>query len=229
MKKFAKLMALVLALVLVFSLAACSKQAGIAGAWKYTMDLKELTEKSIASEAANSADSGMTEEQIQAMGESMGKIFDGINMITVLELREDNSFTLSMDEASVKAAAETLSAKLPDLMPELLAAMFGQTVEELEESLKEWDMSLEDMTESMKDELSADSLLEDMELDTVTGTYRYEEGKLYLTPKAEEGEEAQEITLTVELAAKELKITALDGEVEDADMYKAILPIVFTR
>ena len=229
MKKTTKILALVLTLAMVLSLAACAGSAGITGSWKYNMDMPELMKKSTEASASSSEDSGLTEEQLKNMADTFAKVFDGINMVAVLDLKDDNSFKLSMDEASVKAATEALSTRLPDMMPDLLAAMFGTTTDKLDDMLAEWGTSVDDMMKEMEDEFSPDAMLEDLDVEDVTGTYRYEEGKLILTPKAEEGEESKDVTLTVELNGNELKVTALDGEVEDSEMYKALLPLVFTR
>lgn len=249
MKKLTKILALVLCLAMVLSLGACAKQASPAvGSWKCALDMKDLAEKSTAAAAEQEQD--MTEEQQKAMADVMSQLFEGSSMTVVLDLKEDQNYTMTMDEESVKATLNNMSAKLPELMPQLLAAMFGMSLDDLKESLAEMNMDLDDMMEEMGDEFSAESLLEGMEMDSETGTWRYEEGKLYLTPKetaseSETGAEsteapaetqspagteaAQEVCMTVEFNGNEMKVTAIDGEDEEMEAFKYILPMIFTK
>ena len=227
MKKITNLLALILALALVLSLAACAGKASIVGTWKYTMDANQIMEASGAmDELTSSEDSGMTEEQAKAVLDTFKKIFDGVSMVMVLDLKEDNSYTMSMDEASAKAASETLSKRLPEMMPELLTAMFGGE-EGLNSFLEMAGMTMEQMSANFAEEFKADELVKSMTSEASKGTYTYEEGKLVLTA---EGEGEEPLTMTVELTAKELKVTAVDTKDEDdAKQYKAMLPMVFTK
>ncbi len=254
MKKLTKLLALVLCLALVLSLGACAKQASPAlGSWKCTLDLKELSEKATAAAAEKQADGegqSLTEEQLKNLTDIMGKLYEGCSMTILLDLKEDQSYTLSMDEASIKATVTNMGNKLPELMPELLAAMFGQSLDGLKESLAEMNMSLDDMMKEMGDSLNAEELLKSLEITSQDGTWRYEEGKLYLTPKADASEDktgtetteapvetqasadaeaAQEICMTVEFNGSEMKVTAMDGKSEDLEDFKEILPLIFTK
>jgi uncharacterized lipoprotein YehR (DUF1307 family) len=210
MKKITKLIALVLALALVLSLTACAGKASIVGTWKYTLDFKKLMEAS----GELSTEGG---EDNQEMVDAMVKLFDGLTMVLVLDLKEDKSFTMSTDEASLKAANELIKERLP----EFLKTMFGGE-ENLNAMLGEG-QTLDDLVNSYSEEFNAD----DMKLEETKGTYTYEEGKLVLTP-----EDGEATTMTVELSAKELKVTALDSKDADDDMaeaLKSVLPMVFTK
>ena len=210
MKKITKLIALVLALALVLSLTACAGKASIVGTWKYTLDFKKLMEAS----GELSTEGG---EDNQEMVDAMVKLFDGLTMVLVMDLKEDNTFVLSTDEASLKAANELIKERLP----EFLKTMFGGE-ENLNAMLGEG-QTLDDLVNSYSEEFNAD----DMKLEETKGTYTYEEGKLVLTP-----EDGEATTMTVELSAKELKVTALDSKDADDDMaeaLKSVLPMVFTK
>lgn len=222
MKKITKLLALVLALALVFSLTACAKQATITGSWKYVMDMSKVLESAGMMDEADG--SGMyTAEQLQAIKDAYGKIFEGLNLTMILDLKEDGTYTMDMDEASQKAAADTLSARLPEVLPELFAAMLGISVDELPAALETLGMSMDDLTNS--EEYSAEEMLGDFSSETEKGTYTFEEGKLVLTP-----EDGDVVTMTVELSATELKVTAFESkDEEEAEVYKAMLPMVFVR
>jgi len=211
MKKITKLIALVLALALVLSLTACAGKASIVGTWKYTLDFKKLMEAS----GELSTEGG---EDNQEMVDAMVKLFDGLTMVLVMDLKEDNTFVLSTDEASLKAAAEKMKERIPDL----LKTMFGGE-EGLNAMLETSGQTMDEITESFSEQFNVD----DMKLEETKGTYTYEEGKLVLTP-----EDGEATTMTVELSAKELKVTALDSKDADDDMaeaLKSVLPMVFTK
>lgn len=211
MKKITKLIALVLALALVLSLTACAGKASIVGTWKYTLDFKKLMEAS----GKLSTEGG---EDNQEMVDAMVKLFDGLTMVLVMDLKEDNTFVLSTDEASLKAAAEQMKERIPDL----LKTMFGGE-EGLNAMLETSGQTMDEITESFSEQFNVD----DMKLEETKGTYTYEEGKLVLTP-----EDGEATTMTVELSAKELKVTALDSKDADDDMaeaLKSVLPMVFTK
>ena len=211
MKKLTKLLALVLALALVFSLTACAGKASIVGTWKYTMDYNKLMESMSETEGTDAED-----EDMKGLVDAMNKLFEGLTMVIVLDLKEDNTFTMSTDEASMKAANELIKERMPDF----LKSMFGE--DGLNAMLGEG-QTMDDLVNNYAEEFNTD----DMEMEETKGTYTYADGKLVLTP---EGEEAA--TMTVELSAKELKVTAIDAKEDDEDMMEAfskMLPMVFTK
>lgn len=211
MKKLTKLLALVLALALVLSLTACAGKASIVGTWKYTMDYNKLMESMSEEEGTDAED-----EDMKGLVDAMNKLFEGLTMVIVLDLKEDNTFTMSTDEASMKAANELIKERMPDF----LKSMFGE--DGLNAMLGEG-QTMDDLVNNYAEEFNTD----DMEMEETKGTYTYEDGKLVLTP---EGEEAA--TMTVELSAKELKVTAIDAKEDDEDMMEAfskMLPMVFTK
>lgn len=211
MKKLTKLLALVLALALVLSLTACAGKPSIVGTWKYTMDYNKLMESMSEEEGTDAED-----EDMKGLVDAMNKLFEGLTMVIVLDLKEDNSFTMSTDEASMKAANELIKERMPDF----LKSMFGE--DGLNAMLGEG-QTMDDLVNNYAEEFNTD----DMEMEETKGTYTYEDGKLVLTP---EGEEAA--TMTVELSAKELKVTAIDAKEDDEDMMEAfskMLPMVFTK
>lgn len=211
MKKLTKLLALALALALVFSLTACAGKPSIVGTWKYTMDYNKLMESMSETEGTDAED-----EDMKGMLDAMNKLFEGLTMVIVLDLKEDNTFTMSTDEASMKAANELIKERMPDF----LKSMFGE--DGLNAMLGEG-QTMDDLVNNYAEEFNTD----DMEMEETKGTYTYEDGKLVLTP---EGEEAA--TMTVELSAKELKVTAIDAKEDDEDMMEAfskMLPMVFTK
>lgn len=217
MKKMTKVLALVLALAMILSLAACSKSNGIAGTWKYTVDFQKAMEASGGME-------GM-DEMAAEMGDSFTQLFEGLTMTVILDLKDDNTYTFQVDEASAKAAAEGMMSRMGDILPSLLSAMLGVEADQLDETLKGMGTSMDEMLAEMEGSMDTDELVKQLQEEAQKGTYRYEDGKLYLTPEGET--ENAEKYLTVELG-NELKVTAING-VEGMDDYEAMLPMVFVR
>ena len=210
MKKLTKILALVLALTLVLSLAACGKGDSIVGTWKYNVDFQK----------AMSAASGES-EGFEEMAEQLGDVFEGLTMVMVMDLKEDNTFTLSFDEASVKAAAEGMKSKMTEALPALVASMYGMSEDELKDLLAQQGTSMDELIAQMSEEFNSDEMAEELKDATVSGTYAYADGKLTL--KAEEGEDV----MTVELKGNELKVTDLTGS--DVEDYKVLLPMTFNK
>lgn len=220
MKKTTKLLALVLALALVFSLTACAKQATITGSWKYSVDFMKLFNLE-AEETTEETQDPEEAAAMEAMLSTMKKMYDGLSMDIILDLKEDNTFTMTTDEDALKTTGEKLKERAKEYAPELLKAMFGE--EMLNAMLEEEGKTMEEYANEYADQMD----VSDMEIDTVSGTYSYEEGKLVLSVEGE-----KPVTLTVELSAKELKVTAIESEEideEDLETYKALLPLVFVK
>ena len=102
---------LVLTLCLVFSLTACAGKASIVGTWKYTMDYNKLMESMSEEEGTDAED-----EDMKGLVDAMNKLFEGLTMVIVLDLKEDNTFTMSTDEASMKAANELIKERMPEFL-----------------------------------------------------------------------------------------------------------------
>ena len=232
MKKLTKILSLTLVLALVLSLTACAAlgagKASIEGTWKYNMDVMKMMEASGEMDDMFGEDSDMTEDQMQDLVKVFKKLFDGVDLIMVLDLKEDKTFTMAMDETAAKAAGEKLSERMPEIMPELIAAMFGGQ-DALNEMMEEYGMTMDDITSLFGDEFNAEDLLEGLEDASVKGSYTYDNGKLVLSSEDSADEPA---TLTVELSAEELKVTAIDSanaDEEELEMFKSLLPVVFVR
>ena len=218
MKKIAKLLALVLVLSLIFSLTACSKSGkGIVGTWKYSMNLKKAME--VAQESGESTG-------LEELGESFMKALEDLDMVMVLELKEDNTYKFYIDEASAKAAAEGMVSKIADILPALMASMFGISEDDLMKQLDAAGMTMDDLMEQVMGEIDTEEMVKSIADKTSEGTYRYADGKLYLTEK--DAVETPADYAVVELSGDELRITEV-AEGAGFDEYKALLPLVFKR
>ena len=193
MKKFAKILSLVLVLALVLSLCACGekkdgekKEVTIVGKWSTTMDMDKMM-------AAASEES---DREMSEFVELIMALYKGVSLKLNLTLNEDGTYVMAVDEASMNAAIETMSNNIKTAFPEYAEFM--------------------DVSE-MAEEMGEDE----------KGTYRYEDGKLYMTPEDEEEDTSK--YWVVELSASELKITDIVGEDDDDESYKALLPLIFTK
>ena len=218
MKKLTQLLALALALCLVLSLTACG--SGIAGTWKYEMDLAKMMEAAAGDEDLS--------ESLGGMADTLKTLYDGLSMKLVLDLKPDKTFTFGFDKESAKAAAEGMLAKLGDVLPAMIAESMGVSLEELNEQLEEAGMTMDALISLSIGALDVDDLVDQFTGENMEGTYRYEDGKLYLTEK--DAEEDPNSYLVVEVSGSELRVTDVSSNEDGSyDNYKALLPLVFTK
>ncbi len=225
MKKISAILALVLVLAMVFSLTACAKTS-IVGAWKYTMDFNKMFEVMESGDSTGETKDAQQAAAEKALTDTMKKVFEGATMPIILDLKEDNTFVMSGDEAAMKETTKKIADRLPEILPDLIAGMSGKTREEFEAQMKEANMTMDDVMEQYGGMFNAEDMVDDMKVDEVKGTYTFEDGKLVLTP---EDKDEKPSTMTVELSAKELKVTAIESEDDLGESFKKLLPLVFTK
>lgn len=218
MKKISAILALVLVLAMVFSLTACAKTT-IVGTWKYNMDLGKALLAEAESQTGETQDAEKAAAQ-KAMIDGMKKIYDGISMTIILDLKEDKTFTMKMDEEAMKAVAEKFKEQAKAAAPDMLKAMFGEDT--LNALLEAQGKTLEEYAAEYAEEMS----LDDADFNEVKGTYTFEEGKLVLTP---DDKDEKPVTMVAELSAKELKVTSIEGDDEAVESFKSVLPMVFSK
>lgn len=126
----------------------------------------------------------------------------------------------------MKETTKKIADRLPEILPDLIAGMSGMTREEFEAQMKEANMTMDDVMEQYGGMFNAEDMVDDMKVDEVKGTYTFEDGKLVLTP---EDKDEKPSTMTVELSAKELKVTAIESEDDLGESFKKLLPLVFTK
>lgn len=216
MKKMTKLLALIAALVLVFTLSACAKPVSIIGTWKCNLDFCKVLD------TAQSYDD--MDDQTKSAIAKMSECLKGENIYTtlVMELKEDNTFTLYVDEESSETAIRKIDEKMPEILPELIASVAGMTVEEMEASLAEFGMSMEDIQAMYAEAFDADSLVGSTNQESSNGTYTYKDGKLTLT-----NEDGKTAICTIELREKEMKLISVEGDSEV--IHGELLPLTFIR
>lgn len=223
MKTIGRLLALVLALALVLSMSACSKAPKLDGVWSYTMDLKKALQ---ATGELDTEDRSAGSEEAQQLQDVLTQMVEGVALKMVLDLKEDGSYTVRIDETSAQAAADAMRANLSAQMPSVLSMMFDVPVDQLDKTLTALGTSMDDMMQSMYEHFNTEELVASIADRSGKGSYRYEEGKLYLTGEGQTEDAAK--YLAVELGENELKVTAVNG-VEDFKDFEKLTPLVFKK
>lgn len=192
--------------------------ADLVGTWVYTMDFGKLMESAAGSEEL---------AQLGEMGEALMNAFSNITMDVVLDLRADGSCTFGIDEESARAAVEAMVPALVEVMVPMMASMSGMTEEQFAEALKQQGMTVEQFGESLLAEMNPDEMVAQIKEATREGYWRIADGKLYVVDEGESADPDQ--YMTVETGNGVLTVTSVPGADETDEMYKAMLPMEFTR
>ena len=222
MKNVKRIAALLLALVMVFALRACSDS----GSGK-DKDKGEKVEKKTDAElivGTWETEMSMTDYYGDDMGELEGMEayfdFDKIKITMTFEFEEDGTYTMSVDgdEAEIKAI-------LRDGFEKLLNDMLEGTGYTLEDAAAEEGMTADEYLDALMEESFGSGDL--IDVDDELGEYKVKNGKLYLF---DEGDELDEGTY-YEYKLKGDKLT-LVAEYEDGETTEAsdtIFPLDFVR
>ncbi len=189
----------------------------LAGTWVASLDFDKLMEAS-----------GEELAQLGEMGEAMMSAFKGISMDINLELRADGTVTFGMDEESAKAAMEAMVPALVDAMVPMVISMSGKTEEEFMKELEQEGKSLEDIKEQLMTQINPEDMMGGIEDAQLNGQWRYTDGKLYIV---EDGETVDpDKYMAVEVSGDKLILNEIHGEeIDNSEMYEAMLPMEFTR
>lgn len=197
----------------------------IVGAWKYTADM------ALWMEAILNADILPEDEGYKALIGLLQKIFDGFSVPVIMELREDSTYAITFDEASLKNELEAFKERVPELVPEFVAWLVeteGMTMEEFEAQLQNMNgMTLDEAYKELEDEILNEFDVEGlingltMRMQGDKGSFTYSEGILIF----DNGRAST--TYYIELSGDELKI--IDIEENSDGIFDSLLPMVFTR
>ena len=224
MKKMTKLLALLLVVVMVFSLAACkdSKSGN-----------KDSKEKEEPVTIVGKYQGVMTPEMLKTINgadgnaEQMMMLMEGWKgMVFIFEFTEDNKYTLSVDKSSLDDLVETMKKNMADHLAELT----DMTEEELEAKLAEENMTREDVVDMMLGDVSGEDVVDTDEM-TSSGTYRLEDNKLYLISEDEDEEDVDNY-MVIELTKDTLVLKEFVKEDQDEDdqaLNEKLLPWTFNR
>lgn len=193
MKKFSKLVAVLMVLTMVFSLCGCGNSAKkLYGSWGLECDFSDL----------------LAEE----MGEEYADFSCALPMTILFDFNEDGSFHMSVDKDSFSGSLDKWFAEFISYNVDLLYAEFEkQGVDRAtadEQVQTQFGSSMEEyMTQLIEESVDVDSMADEM---TVDGKFEVKGNKLYI---AETGEDTNSVvgnpykvtadTLTIEMAAEE--------------------------
>ena len=215
MKNLKKITAIVLALIIIASLAACSGGNSIVGKWNYDLQFKDLVESMVKQNLSTS------DEKTEAMYDELFKAFDDCSVIVTLEFKDDGTFTFAADKASAEAAVEKVKANLKTAIPKAYAAM-GVSEDDFDRYLKLQGKTIDDLVAEFSKQFNVSSF------DTMesSGKYVLEGNKLYMyTGDTKNDSEYCEI----EMKGNEFDITKVNGDIESLKGVDSLLPMKFTK
>ena len=240
LKKFAKLIALILALVLVLSLAACKKSgdAETQASAPAADEGKQSTDANVETDANAETDAPATEAPA-AEGDIVGKwtselsieglmqasagntdeqsmemvktLFGDGSIIVNLEFNADGTTVFSMDQESIKALMDNMINNIDAIIPQIVAAQ-GMTQEDFAAALEQQGMTMDQFKEQLTEQLKDEDLLGDLDNTSANGTYKLEGDKLFITAEGKEINDSQ--YLVIDLTANTLVIKEVVG-IED--------------
>ena len=210
MKKFSLIMALVLCLTMMLSLASCGKKTPeelIVGEWEAKLDMTDFFMEGFEG----------------SLGEGAEYFdFGKIKLTFLAEFEEDGDFVLEVDEDSVEAMVDDVKDALRDGMDDYLEAMVADMGVSLDELLAAQGTTLDALIEESVDSFEVEDLMESFE--AVKGEYEIKDGKLYTyTEDEDEGE-----YLDFKVDEDTLELDAEDKDDVD-EMFADLLPLEFTR
>lgn len=208
-----KRIALLLSFVLVLSLALCAcgekKEPTVVGTWKADINLAEAFNEEMAA---------------SGMGEYIN--IESFNLPLILELKEDGTGSMSVDQAAMTETVDKLAADLTTGLEAYFTEQFasmGMEVD-LDEALAASGMSMDELVNEMKDEFAGEDAFAEF---TNEFNYKAEDGKLYMSEDLETEIDTAVYntykldgdTLTLEVGTEEL----------DEEMAQYMFPMTLTR
>lgn len=191
-----------------------------AGAWGYPLDYLTLLQYGSAQT-----------EQLDNTTASFEEVFDGITLKMNLDLQDDGSYALGVDEGSAITAVQLILSKLSENVLPLVTGMMGMSEEELTAAVEAQGMTMEEFLErmeaSLREQMNPGKLAASMQAYTQTGSWRCVDGKLYLVEEG--GLVDPEQYVTVELRSGTLVVTGVSDSSQNNPMYLSEFPAVLTR
>lgn len=198
-----KLLAILLAVVMVLGLAACnsSGETTIVGIWKGEMDVGAVLAALIQQDVDQKIPCKM-----------------------IFEFSPEGKLTTKMDEESAKKAVDAMV----DVMIDMIRDMYAEEGGDLDAELAAEGMSVEDLKNQYREEMDLDDMLGDASEDSY---YKFENGKIYVADEKEDLEEGDYDTCYIAtLSGNKLTITDIetDGELA-SEALPGVFPLVFKK
>lgn len=165
-KNLTKLVSILMVLVMMVGLSGCSNEKNaVLGSWKASMNLAEYLNQGIAQEDATAA------EYLSV---------DSFYLTMVLTFKEDNTYTITLDENSVDAAVEQLKTDIRGGMERYLVDMMAQmgVVMTIDEIMKASNTTMD----KLMDEFFSDEMVEQMVGGASSeGKFKAKSGRIFLS------------------------------------------------
>ena len=159
-----RIIAVLLTLMMALSLTACSgdDNAQVAGTWKWNCDITEMFQEGVNQGAGMDLSTDATME-----------------MVFVLKLNEDGTYTLNVDRDALKTSLQTYIDALIPVAVEMIYQQLedqGMNRADIDEAMAAEGVTVEEYVQQMMDGLADEN---------ESGYYRAAKGKLYLSDKAD--------------------------------------------
>lgn len=203
-----KLLAILLAVVMVLGLAACGSGSGdggkptIVGTWEGKVNMGGL------------------------LGSLLGmEVEEEISIKMALTFAEDGTFTAEMDQDSAVEAVDAIV----DVTIKLIEDAYAQQGQgSLEDALAAEGMTIADLKAQYKAEMDMDEMFGET---SEEGYYKYEEGKIYTAEDKDDldsGDYSDIYTVTLELKKLTIADIETDGE-SSAELMPDMFPMIFNK
>ena len=159
-----RIIAVLLTLMMALSLTACSgdDNAKVAGTWKWNCDMTEMFQEGVNQGAGMDLSTDATME-----------------MVFVLKLNEDGTYTLNVDRDALKTSLQTYIDALIPVAVEMIYQQLedqGMNRADIDEAMAAEGVTVEEYVQQMMDGLADEN---------ESGYFRAAKGKLYLSDKAD--------------------------------------------
>lgn len=171
-----KVYTVIAALMLISAMASCSgvesgkASSQITGTWKYTIDI--------------------TDDFDQMSMDLIGSPTDAtVEMVFVLKLNEDGTYTLNVDRDALKTSLQTYIDALIPVAVEMIYQQLedqGMNRADIDEAMAAEGVTVEEYVQQMMDaSIDVDQMMDGLADENESGYYRAAKGKLYLSDKAD--------------------------------------------
>lgn len=160
--------------LLLLSLTACgsSKNESLEGTWKWNCDMTEMFQEGVNQGAGMDLSTDATME-----------------MVFVLKLNEDGTYTLNVDRDALKTSLQTYIDSLIPVAVEMIYQQLedqGMNRADIDEAMAAEGVTVEEYVQQMMDaSIDVDQMMDGLADENESGYFRAAKGKLYLSDKAD--------------------------------------------
>lgn len=214
-KNIIKLVSVIMVVAMLFLLGGCGASAKdkLLGTWETTVDMTEMMNEQMA-----------LEEEMADYFE-----FSSFSIKASITFNEDDTYSISVDKASVESALETMKSDMETGLTKYFEAMLdeaGMTDLSVDDLLGSMNTSMEAMLDELFNEaMEQEELFSELEQE---GKFKAAEGKLYLSDSLEyEVDEKEYENYTLE--GDTLTLVSCVSEEEPDEFTQSLYPQVFKK